>query len=156
MPVDMQTPADHDLEKFIDAKLRELPELSAPPTLAPRVMARVRSRAEQRWWQRAWWNWPLTAKAAFAALCMCVLGTLTGGGIWLNDSVAAYSQQVSRQVAPLTSRMDALPQIAVFATGLQGYITQQHLLYGLALFAAVYLSCVGVGTMCYRISSKRF
>src|SRR5262245_6609344 len=88
----MQTEHDSKLEQLIDAELKKLPMVPAPARLMPRVLAILESRAERPWWQRAWWDWPLSAKAAFVALCLVIVAAFSGGGIVFGNEFTTYSQ----------------------------------------------------------------
>ena len=59
----MEPEFDSKLEALLNSELKALPPLKAPSSLAPNVMAILAARARIPWWQRAWWDWPLSAKA---------------------------------------------------------------------------------------------
>lgn len=68
-------PSFAELEKHVDRALADLPPLSAPGTLLPRVLAAVQAWAERPWYQRAWLTWPVGLQVASAALlCLVVAG----------------------------------------------------------------------------------
>ena len=56
-----------DLEKLIHQELQKLPELTAPATLIPGVLAAIQQRAAAPWWRQAWWDWPAPAKLNMSA-----------------------------------------------------------------------------------------
>ena len=66
-------PSFADLERHVDRALSDLPPLSAPDTLLPRVLAGVQAWAERPWYQRAWLTWPAGLQAASAALLLLVV-----------------------------------------------------------------------------------
>lgn len=66
----------HNLERAIDAALRQLPAPRAPQTLLPRVMASVQAWPLRPWYSRAWVTWPLGWQAvSIAALLLIVAGS---------------------------------------------------------------------------------
>ena len=68
-------PSFADLERHVDGALADLPPLSAPDTLLPRVLAAVQAWAERPWYQRAWLTWPVGLQVASAVLlCLVVAG----------------------------------------------------------------------------------
>ena len=85
---------DPKLEKLLDAELKKLPPLSAPPSLMRHVLARLEARATLPWWQRAWWDWPRAAQAAFIGVALGVATLFTTGGAWANDQAADWFQQL--------------------------------------------------------------
>jgi hypothetical protein len=145
---------DPKLERIIDQELRKLPDLPAPQTLAPRVLAAIRARAAKPWWQQSWWNWPLAAQVAFVAVAIAIAGLFTQSGWMVDDSVRSYSQQVTEQATTLSAFLDKLqPLVNVFAVLWQK--GQPLLLYAVALAMALYLACVGVGTIFVRVALRR-
>ncbi|MBN2507376.1 MAG: hypothetical protein JXQ71_11840 [Verrucomicrobia bacterium] len=146
--------SDPPLEALIDRKLRELPELEAPPTLAPRVMAALQTRA-RAWWCRAWWDWPAAAKAAFIAVALA-LGGLLGGGSWvLNQNVQMLSRQWADKLPSAPPIEEALwawiGQLWTHA----GSISQPVWLTLLGGLAMAYLFCLGLGSVFVRVALHR-
>lgn len=52
----------------LSRRLKAVPGLKAPASLLPRVMAAAAQRGALPWWKRAWWTWPVPARAAYAGL----------------------------------------------------------------------------------------
>ena len=71
---------DHELEARIDRELKSLPPLSAPPTLAPSIMARLAGQEEVAWYRRAWPAWPLALRAASLVVLLALFGGLCFAG----------------------------------------------------------------------------
>ena len=150
----MQPEFDPKLEAIIDQELRKLPDVAAPQTLAPRVMARIRAREKKPWWQRSLWNWPLAAQAAFLVIALAVVGLFTQSGLMVDDSVRSYSQQVTEQANTLAALLDRFAPL-LNAVVLLWEKAQPLLLYALVLALGLYLACVGVGTMFVRVAIRR-
>jgi hypothetical protein len=62
-----------ELEKQVDRALADLPPLTAPGTLLPRVLAAVQAWADRPWYQRAWLTWPAGLQIASVALLIVVV-----------------------------------------------------------------------------------
>lgn len=150
----MQPEFDPKLERIIDQELRKLPEVPAPRTLAPRVLAAIRARETKPWWQQSWWNWPLAAQVAFLIIAVTIAGLFTQSGLMVDNSVRSYSQQVTEQANTLSAFLDNFqPLLNAFSVLWQK--AQPLLLYALAVAMALYLACVGVGTIFVRAALRR-
>jgi hypothetical protein len=150
----MNPEPDPELESLLDSELKQLSLVSAPPTLVRKVLAALEARAARPWWQRAWWDWPVTAQAAFFLLALSIVAAISTGGFWIDNSVSSYSQQVSERLTPLASTWDTLSPLSN-AGMLLWEKAQPLLFYGVILAGALYLLCVGVGTMFFRVALKR-
>jgi hypothetical protein len=146
---------DPNLEALVDAELKKLPPIPAPQSLLPKVLSAIAARARQPWWQRAWWDWPLAAKAAFLLLALAVVSAVSGGGVILDEGVAAYSQRVVERLTPVGGLWDSIQTVVnAVALSLQK-LSQPFMLYALIFVGATYLICVGLGTACVRYALKR-
>lgn len=143
------------LEAALDRELKALPPLKAPGALAPAVMALLAARARLPWWQRAWWDWPVAAKAAFVILTLSVAGLVSGGTLFLGDNAADYSNDLAERVSLLGLVLDVVTPFLWVAHLVWEKMAQPFLLYALVCMGALYLTCVGVGTACYRYALKR-
>lgn len=88
-------PSFADLEKHVDRALADLPPLTAPGTLLPRVLAAVQAWAERPWYQRAWLTWPVGLQVASVALLLL----LVAGGALAMPLVQAQGAQVAALVS---------------------------------------------------------
>lgn len=91
-------PSFAELEQHVDRALADLPPLTAPGTLLPRVLAAVQAWAERPWYERAWLTWPLRLQVASAALLIL----LVAGGALAMPLVQA---QGVRLVAFVSARL---------------------------------------------------
>src|ERR1700694_1069368 len=64
------------LETEIDRELKELPELSAPDTLAARVMAGIETRSAVPWYRQPWHAWPAPVRAFSFVIMLALFGGL--------------------------------------------------------------------------------
>jgi hypothetical protein len=152
----MDPDIDSKLESLIDAELKSLPPLTAPASLAPRVMALLAERARLPWWRRAWWEWPLTAKAAFLVIGVVLAGAAGSGGIILDQGLVDYSQDFTSRLPLMTTLRDCVQTLSGALNLIWQKAGQPLLLYALAGVGALYIVCVGLGTACVRYAMKRF
>ena len=146
---------DPKLEALLHRELKELPPLKAPSSLAPNVMAILAARSRVPWWQRAWWDWPVAAKAAFVVVALLVAGAFSGGGLFLGDGMSNYSLEVAGRFDFADSILgNFAPLLGAFHRVWQE-VAQPFLIYGAIAAGAVYLMFIGVGTACFRFALKR-
>lgn len=151
----MKSEFDPKLESLLDEELKKLPPVAAPASLLPNVMSAIAARAQLPWWERAWWDWPLTAKAAFLLLALAIVGAFSSGGVMLDAGVSNYSQQVVERFGPLASLWETVLTVLNVLRSLVEKIGQPVLLYAATLIGLLYLACLGLGTVCVRYALKR-
>jgi len=151
----MKPEFDPKLESLIDAELKRLPPLPAPSSLLSNVMSAIAARGGLPWWQRAWWDWPLTAKAAFLLLALAIVGVFSSGGVVLDHSVTTYSQQVVERLGPATNLWDTILTVLNALKSVVEKLGQPLILYAAILVGLLYLTCLGLGTVCVRYALKR-
>jgi hypothetical protein len=151
----MKPEFDPQLEAILDAELKKLPPIPAPPSLLSNVMSAIAARDRLPWWQRAWWDWPLVAKAAFLLIALAIAGAFSGGGAVLDEGVANYSQHVAGRFGPLTGLWETVLTILNVLWSLVEKIGRPVLLYAATAICLLYLSCLGLGTVCVRYALKR-
>ncbi|MEO8429432.1 MAG: hypothetical protein ABI651_20255 [Verrucomicrobiota bacterium] len=153
----MDNEAERRLAERIHTELRRLPPLKAPETLAARVLATIESRAHQPWWRKSWMNWPSSVRLAFVVgVCALATGFLYLGFQFGSDNPAGTAiTKVSEWfgfLEPLWNLIAALGNAFVLVLRAGG----QLLFWGTAAFvAAMYLTCVGLGTLCYRVALNK-
>jgi hypothetical protein len=84
----MNSEHDQQLEAEINRALKALPELTAPASLASRVMAAIDKRDTVPWYRRSWQSWPLAVRCCslgvmlllFCAACFAAW-TFSGSGM---------------------------------------------------------------------------
>ena len=90
-------PSFAELEQHVDRALADLPPLTAPGTLLPRVLAAVQAWADRPWYQRAWLTWPVGLQVASAALLVLMVA---GGAL----AMPLVQAQGARLVAFVSAR----------------------------------------------------
>jgi hypothetical protein len=76
----MNSNDDQHLELAISRELKALPELTAPASVANRVLAAIELRLNVPWYRRAWVVWPVAWRmASLAAMLMLFSGLCFAG-----------------------------------------------------------------------------
>jgi hypothetical protein len=149
----MNVEPDPKLAAQVDQALKRLPDLKAPSSLLRHVLSAIEAQSALPWWRRSWWNWPMSAKAAFAVVTTVLAALLSGGGYVLSEGATVYSKQWT----------DRLPAADLQAPSFDSLWNAVHLLaqsfqplFHYAAFAGVllYLVCIGLGTACFRFAVK--
>lgn len=150
----MQSNPDPDLETLIDAELKELPSVPAPARLASRVLSILEDRAASPWWRRTWWDWPLSAKAAFVLLSLAIVAAFSGGGIVFGNEFSTYSQLTADRLTFSGGLSDSVASLRN-AVGLLWEKGQFLVIHTLILASVIYLGCLGLGTAVVRSALKQ-
>ncbi len=149
---------ERNLAEQIHRELHQLPGLKAPKTLGPRVLAAIAARQEAPWWKKSWVAWPTSMKLAFlvmgtAAIAGLVLagsaipqfGTLTSG---VTESVGGMFVSL-KPYYEVVARLVGSVGLAIGAAGPKLYW------YLAALIGVAYATCIGLGTLGYRLVFNR-
>ena len=141
------------LEARVDRALKELPALSAPASLLPRVMAALEERAALPWYRQGWLAWPAPARAG----SLLVGGLLLAGLVWGTD--IGTSGAVSAATKATAEWRTALAWVWSLVETLYetGWLLFRHLnpwivLGALALVGLANGVCLGLGAVCVRFS----
>ena len=92
-------------ERDLDRRLKELPELQAPSSIATNVMHSIAQRERSAWYSRSWNFWPQGLKigGVVAAVGVAILALFIGGRVdWislLNDNVISNTGGFSLYLA---------------------------------------------------------
>lgn len=153
-----KNPIHAELERLAQAKLSQLPDLEAPPTLMPRVLAALEARAYLPWWRRAWLDWPhgyqvvSVVLMVFSAFALAwVLDSMRGSlpaltfSIWLTEQWAAIQAMASILMTLANS---------VILVG-KSLLEQPIFWICLAFTGLMYLSMVGMSAVCLRFVFNR-
>ena len=151
----MKPELDPRLAALVDAELKKLPPLAAPESLARDVMAVLAARANTPWWHRAWWDWPVAAKAAFLLVAVLLAGAFSSGGIVLDRTITGYTETISGHLEPFTTLLDTLRTLAnALSLVAEGFSTST-LIYTALVAAILFFVCLGMGTAWVRYALKR-
>jgi len=145
------------LEAAVDHELKALPNLRAPQTLLPRVMAVIEQRALLPWYRRAWQTWPralqvvsmLILLVAFAGLCF---------GSWQLVHASAVTSAASEASGWFRMMSRTLSTLGVLVNALALVVRSLGPLVLFGIMAALllgYFACVGFGTLYVRLAFAR-
>lgn len=142
-------PEPDELDDLLDRELPRLPMWSAPPTLAPRVMAALRAKAaavSAPWWLQSWLAWPLYARAALFMAALLIASIFFSGSVVLDDQLSTYANQ-----NPLANLFGDFAAIGNALALLWQKIGQPLFLTRIVLCIGLYFVCVGLGTAMFRV-----
>jgi hypothetical protein len=148
----MENDSEKQLEELIHRELRKLPELQAPATLILRVRSAIAAQARQPWWQKPLVTWPLAMRVAFVAVLVAILGLAGFFGAEISYGVSFASQKVAQLSTSFTPLWEHLVALANAVLILGQTLSSHLLIYGALLLGVMYLVCIGVGTLCFRVA----
>jgi hypothetical protein len=155
----MNTPPrfDQPWERRLHEELHKLPEMEAPASLVPGVMAAIRARqaaaAAPAWYRRPATTWPPALRIALAVSALALFGLLVLGAQLLWPQVVASAD---------TGALAAAGQKVITAWSIASTLADAFLLvvrealsspWVVAILAAVcfsYLALLGAGTALWR------
>ena len=137
--------------------MKELPELSAPRTLMPRVLVSIAARRALPWYRQPWLRWPLALRIGTMIFLLSSLGGLCVAIYELTR--AAGVANAMQELGHTFSSVIWLWNVMSVLLGALGIIIK-HLgtgfIVGCCLAAALgYSVCVGLGTACVRLAYAR-
>ena len=145
------------LEALIDCELKQLPELAAPPSLLPRVLAAIRQRLSIPWYRRAWQTWPRGLQAASLALLVAMLVGISVAALGLREAAnlsepAQNARQWLSGAEVIWNTLTVLVRAAELSARQLGALS-----IAACIFAgtAAYISCLGLGTAFVRLAVPR-
>jgi hypothetical protein len=153
----MESNPQRTLEELIHRELSKLPERPAPETLIPRVLAQIQARQRKRWWQRAWPQWPLAAQLASLPLMLSSVAAAIFGVTVIWKFMLGYTEfgTIADMLDSASEVWDFLAVLGNAVMVLGRSVGQEWLLLGVLVPLSMYLACVGLGTLCYRMASYR-
>ena len=147
---------DNRLEKAVDRELRDLPDLSAPDTLVPAVMARIRACSVLPWYRRSWPTWPTSLRFASLFLMLALFGGLCYGGWKIShaETLTLSMQSVGEWFSATTVIWRT---VAVLGEAIFLFVKQLNAAFLVALIAVAvfsYAACIGLGTAFFRYARE--
>ena len=149
----MNSDNQEQFEIEIDRELRALPDLPAPSTLAPRVMAAIGRRAAVPWFARSWPEWPVAAQAGSFLLLAGLFGGLCYGGWHLGqvEFVRAAGSEIARGVSALGALLGSARIIFAMLFHSVTSLGTGVVLGGLAAAALAYALFLALAACSYRL-----
>jgi hypothetical protein len=150
----MNSDYEKELLEEIDRKLKSLPELPAPQTLALRVMAAIQARAALPWYQRSWQAWPLALRIVSMGVLMTVFGGLCFGAWKLAQAEAVLTAmgKVGGLFAYVSALWNALNAVLGGLVLLAKQLGTGFLIGCFAAIAVGYALCIGLGSIYVRLA----
>ena len=150
----MKNHSDDKLEKLIHRELSRLPDIQAPETLLPRVLGRILADAQLHWWQRPWFHWPTAPRMLSLLFAVGLVSLVFSGVLIFGQDITGYlSIDAARswfgQFSVLESLFTTLASAVLVILNTIGTI---WLILCLTMVSMAYFSCVGIGTVCFRLA----
>lgn len=148
--------APHDsqekLAREIHQALRSLPARRAPSSLAGRVLAEIERREALPWWRRSFIHWPAAAQVAFVALSLVLVRYAFAFGSWVLDGFEGirFREAAAAPLAWFDKGSTVVDAIGGFLEIMNRTLPPLWLYGGLALFAAAYVTLLGLGAAAYK------
>jgi hypothetical protein len=150
----MKPDPEYELERQVDRVLKRLPEIPAPRTLMPRVLAMVRTRAGLPWYRQSWQAWPMPLQVAtifvlllsFGGFCFAAWGLSRAAGY------AAVRQEIGEMFSGLAVVGNVL---GVLFTAIRLAVEKLGTAFIIGCFAAAALAYsvfIGLGTVYVRLA----
>jgi hypothetical protein len=145
------------LEAAVDRELKALPNLRAPRTLLPRVMAAIDQRAVLPWYRRAWQTWPMALQVVSMLILLGIFSGLCLGSWQLAQAPAVVSAASEasgwfRIVSTISNTLGVLANALALAVKSLGPLVLFGTIMALLLS---YAACVGFGTLYVRLALAR-
>jgi len=153
----MNSNQENELAARIDRELKSLPPLTASPSLAPRIMARLAAQAEVAWYRRAWPTWPMALRATSLIVLLAFFGGLCFAGWQASHapSVTAASEKVSGALALVTLVANTLSALGNAAAQVMRYLGTGAIVAAVAIMGLAYAACVAFGSFYLRFAFAR-
>jgi hypothetical protein len=153
----MTPPNEHDLERLVIRAVRGLPMRAAPATLESRVQAELARRASLPWWRKSYVDWPIAARALFAAGALGVVKLILMGAMWAQAGfdVAKVKAMLAPELHWLEVAGTLLRTATDFVAVLLASIPVLWLYGGAATLIALYVTLFGLGAATYRTLSSQ-
>jgi len=148
---------EKNLERQIDRALKQLPDLTAPGHLLPRVMNTIARRQALPWYQQPWPMWPAALRVCTLIFLLASCGALCVAGWQLTRAAgfSAASQELAQTFSGVTALWNAVNVLLAAVVLVAKHLGTAFIVgCGVAL-AFGYAICVGLGTACVRLAYAR-
>jgi hypothetical protein len=150
----MNTDHDNELEAQVDRELKSLSSLTAPPTLATRIISAIAARADAPWYRRAWPTWPLAGQVASFALLIAMFGGLCFAGWQLAHvvSTTVLAQKVEGALAVASVVWRTLTVLGESVLEVIRHLGAGFVCAVVLVGVVGYALLLGLGSVCYRLA----
>jgi hypothetical protein len=141
------------LERRVHQLLKALPEVTAPATLVPRVMASVAARFSLPWYRQSWQTWPFLLQVVTLVVVVASFGALTFAAWQLGRAagLAAVRQEIGEMFSGVGAVWNVLSVLLGAIRLVVGRLGTGFLVGCLAAAALAYALFVGLGTVYLRL-----
>jgi len=149
---------ERKLAEQIHRELHQLPNLQAPTTLGPRVLAALAARQEAPWWKKSWAAWPTGMKLAFLVMGVAAISGLVVAGTTvpqLTTFPSGLTESIGGMFASVKPYFDVVAKFAGSVSLAAGAAGPKLYWYLAALVGLAYATCIGLGTLGYRLVFNR-
>lgn len=156
-PLFMRPHPDEELEHLIDRELRRLPDRAAPGSLMPRVMQAIAARQALPWWRKSFAHWPVPVRLAFLAGSsgLVALVAYLVWGVSTGLTLGALGAEIRPWISGF-STVRSLVETLGSAVLILAKAAGPWLMWSAITIAAVsYLTTIGLGTVCWRLATRR-
>ena len=152
--LEMKPDSQQRLESQVDRLLKRLPEVSAPRTLMPRVLAAVRARAALPWYRQSWQAWPMPLQVATIVVLVASFGGFFFA-TWELSRAAGYAV-IRQEIVGMFSGLTVIGNVlGVLISALRLVVEKLGtvFIFGcLAAAALAYSIFIGLGTVYLRLA----
>lgn len=146
-------PTNPDWERRLHEELRKLPELEAPATLVPNVLAAIRARESgdgaRAWYRQPATSWPVALRFALAIAALVLFAVIAFGASSIDPSAAPTSTlgMFAQKLLGLLSGARALVEALVLVVR-EALSPLVAAIIGAMIFS--YLALLGIGSALWR------
>jgi len=147
----MEAPEQNDLEKFIHAQLRQLPDREAPNELVTNVLAAIAKREKQPWWKQSFLHWPKGVQCVLFVALLSLFGAAAYGTAHATSQVQVpdVSEQISSYAWVWRTSRTIGETLLLAISGLP----VQWLVGIGVVFLMLYAACIAAGFALFRVTS---
>jgi uncharacterized BrkB/YihY/UPF0761 family membrane protein len=148
---------EKELEAEIARELKGLPQLTAPHTLASRVMLAIEGRAHVAWYRQPWQRWPVALRMGSLVILLALFGVLCVAAARLaqGEAFVATAHQLGQWLSGVNALGNAVNVLLGAVTLAVKQLGTAFIVAALVAVAAGYALCVGLGTVCVRLALAR-
>lgn len=146
---------EHPWERRLHEELRQLPDLEAPSTLIPGVMAAIRAReaAAIVWYRRPATDWPPALRIALAVGSLAVFAALVFGAHLFWPQLAASAEtgalaDAGRRLAALWTALETV--VNALGLAFRATLSSPWFIAAVAAACVSYLTLLGAGSALWR------
>ncbi|GAB1488334.1 hypothetical protein MASR2M8_07790 [Opitutaceae bacterium] len=148
----MDRPTPEEIEQRLHQALRGLPSRRAPSSLEQRVLAAIAERQARPWWHQSYAYWPTPVRMLFFVLSAALAAVVVGAAAALLPGVGATAGQPVEATLGWFAQVRATgATLADVGARLLPVVSSTWIYVGLAVFASLYATLIGLGAAAYRV-----